>query len=113
MPLLVSSPVCRLFASRWTIRRTARSRPYAGTSGRAGCFWRMPPPPGLQLYRSRREYRRRFPEADRKSTRLNSSHLVISYPVFCFKQFVEVFDCYLVLFYVFGGVGLLVCFWCS
>src|SRR5256885_6303782 len=27
----------------------------------------------------------RFP-ADRKSTRLNSSHLVISYAVFCFKK---------------------------
>src|SRR5688500_19804885 len=26
------------------------------------------------------------PHADRKSTRLNSSHLVISYAVFCFKK---------------------------
>src|SRR2546426_3564543 len=26
------------------------------------------------------------PEADRKSTRLNSSHLVISYAVFCLKK---------------------------
>src|SRR2546426_7645775 len=32
--------------------------------------------------------RRRYPEAilDRKSTRLNSSHLVISYAVFCLKK---------------------------
>src|SRR3989454_7532880 len=27
-----------------------------------------------------------FPEKDRKSTRLNSSHLVISYAVFCLKK---------------------------
>src|SRR5256885_10812314 len=27
-----------------------------------------------------------FPAADRKSTRLNSSHLVISYAVFCLKK---------------------------
>src|SRR5258708_13385931 len=26
------------------------------------------------------------PDQDRKSTRLNSSHQIISYPVFCFKQ---------------------------
>src|SRR2546426_4907778 len=30
--------------------------------------------------------RRIFKEADRKSTRLNSSHLVISYAVFCLKK---------------------------
>src|SRR5256885_5039627 len=30
--------------------------------------------------------RRRFACADRKSTRLNSSHLVISYAVFCLKK---------------------------
>src|SRR5437899_9398357 len=28
----------------------------------------------------------RFPEGDRKSTRLNSSHLGISYAVFCLKK---------------------------
>src|SRR5256885_12630772 len=28
----------------------------------------------------------RLPKADRKSTRLNSSHLVISYAVFCLKK---------------------------
>src|SRR5256885_10251926 len=28
----------------------------------------------------------RLPESDRKSTRLNSSHLVISYAVFCLKK---------------------------
>src|SRR2546426_8798721 len=34
----------------------------------------------------RGEALRRRPEADRKSTRLNSSHLVISYAVFCLKK---------------------------
>src|SRR5256885_5593477 len=29
---------------------------------------------------------RQHPDADRKSTRLNSSHLVISYAVFCLKK---------------------------
>src|SRR3989454_9033437 len=29
---------------------------------------------------------RNFPASDRKSTRLNSSHLVISYAVFCLKK---------------------------
>src|SRR2546426_6249150 len=37
--------------------------------------------------RFRRELRlARQPELDRKSTRLNSSHLVISYAVFCLKK---------------------------
>src|SRR2546426_9163743 len=31
-------------------------------------------------------YRRHLPPVDRKSTRLNSSHLVISYAVFCLKK---------------------------
>src|SRR2546426_2306062 len=33
-----------------------------------------------------REFVRKHPVADRKSTRLNSSHLVISYAVFCLKK---------------------------
>src|SRR2546426_2223536 len=35
---------------------------------------------------SKRSLRDLPPEADRKSTRLNSSHLVISYAVFCLKK---------------------------
>src|SRR5256885_11814899 len=38
--------------------------------------WINPEPPGVWQYRQR----------DRKSTRLNSSHLVISYAVFCLKK---------------------------
>src|SRR2546426_6164669 len=36
--------------------------------------------------RERRAVRARDPPRDRKSTRLNSSHLVISYAVFCLKK---------------------------
>src|SRR6266850_3034211 len=36
--------------------------------------------------RPARRYRRPWPQPDRKSTRLNSSHLVISYAVFCLKK---------------------------
>src|SRR5256885_11947614 len=35
--------------------------------------------------------------ADRKSTRLNSSHLVISYAVFCLKKKMVVSSCFAVL----------------
>src|SRR5256885_8788144 len=47
---------------------------------------RRAPAPGWAA-RSRRALRdRRRGAADRKSTRLNSSHLVISYAVFCLKK---------------------------
>src|SRR5256885_7848155 len=77
------------------IRRPPRSTlfPYTtlfrSRSDRAGAFR------GLRLRRRRREPVRRLlphepdPHADlldRKSTRLNSSHLVISYAVFCLKK---------------------------
>src|SRR5260221_4780068 len=38
------------------------------------------------LSRSKAQYRRRQQKRDRKSTRLNSSHTVISYAVFCLKK---------------------------
>src|SRR5438477_12031583 len=41
-----------------------------------------PVPPGLHL-RHAREHK---PRQDRKSTRLNSSHMSISYAVFCLKK---------------------------
>src|SRR2546426_10169865 len=48
----------------------------------------------VEAYRVWLEFQRRFPDRyvngveipDRKSTRLNSSHLVISYAVFCLKK---------------------------
>src|SRR2546426_6486096 len=39
-----------------------------------------------QLTRATNEWRAQFRGEDRKSTRLNSSHLVISYAVFCLKK---------------------------
>src|SRR5256885_13244567 len=47
--------------------------------------------PGLMIFVVRQLQRfneqwRRSPATDRKSTRLNSSHLVISYAVFCLKK---------------------------
>src|SRR5436190_17403211 len=42
--------------------------------------------PGDQLGEAPRRHRRVHHEKDRKSTRLNSSHTVISYAVFCLKK---------------------------
>src|SRR5471030_3477872 len=44
------------------------------------------PAPGRRQAGSRPAQRRRRPPGDRKSTRLNSSHLGISYAVFCLKK---------------------------
>src|ERR1039457_3137046 len=63
------------------IRRPPRSTlfPYttlfrSRTPSRACCWWISPMP------------RKPISSSDRKSTRLNSSHLVISYAVFCLKK---------------------------
>src|SRR5256885_13143093 len=45
-----------------------------------------PDHPGRLLWRPPVRRRRRAIHRDRKSTRLNSSHLVISYAVFCLKK---------------------------
>src|SRR2546426_11763332 len=44
------------------------------------------PPARATVTRLRDEVQRWLTSADRKSTRLNSSHLVISYAVFCLKK---------------------------
>src|SRR2546426_7070004 len=61
------------------------SPPAASPSGSAPS---APPAPGRGATRSSDAPRRSSPiaERDRKSTRLNSSHLVISYAVFCLKK---------------------------
>src|SRR5256885_9609489 len=46
----------------------------------------LPWPPVASALRSRPRPRSRRGRRDRKSTRLNSSHLVISYAVFCLKK---------------------------
>src|SRR6266446_7100545 len=63
-------PYTTLFRSR----RPRRSRWCASSSSRKRCF-------ACSTRSARRPTRR-----DRKSTRLNSSHLVISYAVFCLKK---------------------------
>src|SRR2546426_8854624 len=65
-------PYTTLFRSRRQ-RRVARGRGRARGKGRGRR--------GGEGHHLRRE-----PEIDRKSTRLNSSHLVISYAVFCLKK---------------------------
>src|SRR5205807_10529440 len=55
---------------------------FRSSRARAACRWRRRSSriaPTVAMARSRRE-------EDRKSTRLNSSHLVISYAVFCLKK---------------------------
>src|SRR5437899_9112600 len=70
----VLGPVCRLFyASKWItgwLRSPSRSGKRPGCCARGG-------------EKSRQKHFRR---RDRKSTRLNSSHLGISYAVFCLKK---------------------------
>src|SRR2546426_1737391 len=51
---------------------------------------RLEPAPGLEPVTERQELERRH--RDRKSTRLNSSHLVISYAVFCLKKKKKIYD---------------------
>src|SRR5256885_14098549 len=44
------------------------------------------PDPEVVAIAKRRTYTAEYKQRDRKSTRLNSSHLVISYAVFCLKK---------------------------
>src|SRR5256885_5634997 len=61
-------------------RKHLRHRPHAGVHGEGQRVLRVDG-------RARRPADdRAAPEEDRKSTRLNSSHLVISYAVFCLKK---------------------------
>src|SRR5215475_5237051 len=65
-------------------------RPGEGAISRQGPPDRSRPAERLQDFRRRRGRRRRLRqgrrERDRKSTRLNSSHVKISYAVFCLKK---------------------------
>src|SRR5256885_13121567 len=58
-----------------TLFRSASST--VSTSPESRRLRKREPPPNSQMS---------FPGSDRKSTRLNSSHLVISYAVFCLKK---------------------------
>src|SRR5205807_6529504 len=71
-------PYTTLFRSWLIQKRRAVFRTYFRT------LWTC----ALSFYGSPRKFDffRRFGRGDRKSTRLNSSHLVISYAVFCLKK---------------------------
>src|SRR2546426_9216828 len=56
--------------------------PQETDGGVSGLLHRLPHPADVRIGRAAREPHPR----DRKSTRLNSSHLVISYAVFCLKK---------------------------
>src|SRR5690242_20826117 len=63
------------------IRRPPRSTLFPYTT-----LFRSPVGPALHQYRDPRAQRRVRCAQDRKSTRLNSSHMSISYAVFCLKK---------------------------
>src|SRR2546426_5839276 len=72
------------------IRRPPRSTLFPYTtlfrSHRPGVLAHRPPRDDEVKLRGRQMIKRRQRDVDRKSTRLNSSHLVISYAVFCLKK---------------------------
>src|SRR2546426_3685829 len=74
-------PYTTLFRSPPVIVRSFVPANDAGRDGRADSVPRAHCP-----VRRLRPPRRRVQRGDRKSTRLNSSHLVISYAVFCLKK---------------------------
>src|SRR6201993_5452260 len=63
------------------IRRPPRSTLFPYTT-----LFRSLSPPSRYFRERRRRFARLRGREDRKSTRLNSSHLVISYAVFCLKK---------------------------
>src|SRR5256885_8544477 len=71
--------------SKWSGRRSSRgcSR-RAAASSTSTCA--PSPPCNCRCAGAARAAASPSPRADRKSTRLNSSHLVISYAVFCLKK---------------------------
>src|SRR5256885_9111655 len=81
-------PYTTLFRSLPVLRRPVRATP---AGGEGGVRQRPDTRPEVRAGRgeqhlARPSGRRRAGSADRKSTRLNSSHLVISYAVFCLKK---------------------------
>src|SRR5256885_9398195 len=85
-PTLSRSPAMK----RRTFLGRSIAAGFAAAFNPARAIWAAPPAHnisriGLQLYTVRDQMKEDF-EGDRKSTRLNSSHLVISYAVFCLKK---------------------------
>src|SRR2546426_7034390 len=79
-------PYTTLFRSQTLRRQGARSRRVPHVVGRAHRLQRPAPVRPHAAGAARRACRASADEGDRKSTRLNSSHLVISYAVFCLKK---------------------------
>src|SRR2546426_9183413 len=84
-------PYTTLFRSRDGSSRFGAGRLW-GTFPSVALAWRISQEPFMQGFGSlsdlklRASWARTGNQADRKSTRLNSSHLVISYAVFCLKK---------------------------
>src|SRR5687768_18232745 len=77
-------PYTTLFRSRGAARRRGGAADARGAPGPRGGRGRRDRP--LQPGHLDRPHPRRAGDADRKSTRLNSSHGYISYAVFCLKK---------------------------
>src|SRR2546426_5984591 len=80
-------PYTTLFRS---CSRSAHRRSVSSSLGRGRSVEHLPRSERQDSGNQRRRY---APPTDRKSTRLNSSHLVISYAVFCLKK-KNKFHCY-------------------
>src|SRR5256885_5350722 len=99
-------PYTTLFRSRSpssTSAARSASRPsvLAWRSRRGSRRWTGPTPASPSASPCPSGRRRRCASADRKSTRLNSSHLVISYAVFCLKKKIHTYDyIYFLLIYL-------------
>src|SRR5258708_12807557 len=72
-------------AVRWATRRSSSSANLSCSAGEAVADLFMADPSGFCSY-SKYLKRGNYRSQDRKSTRLNSSHQIISYPVFSFKK---------------------------
>src|SRR5207253_9189629 len=91
-PEIYTLPYTTLFRSARQDRARAPLSPaHAGRAARAraGCRTHAPGPDHRVAHRAAHGSGRHVagePDSDRKSTRLNSSHVAISYAVFCLKK---------------------------
>src|SRR5690606_39504933 len=91
-PVKMTSWCLGLVISTKSRKEGAAARPSAASSDRLGRAWLKPKsPPFVVCHGSGKMTEplgshRTVPTRDRKSTRLNSSHVKISYAVFCLKK---------------------------
>src|SRR3989442_6960268 len=79
-------PYTTLFRSLRQKRAAARFRPGTQRAARRIAEPRPDRAEAALVFHEQRSARRTASQADRKSTRLNSSHVRISYAVFCLKK---------------------------